>query len=448
MRMRTGFLVASVLVLASSPGVAEETYYVRTGGSDAEDGLTPETALATIQAAVNRCDGPGHTIFVGAGEYREQVEIGVGAGSGAQAGTESEPNRIVGDVTGAETGGGSGAVVIAGEGSRSYGVRLEGRGGWRLEHLTFRGQRSYAAYASQAARAAITDCTVESPGRYGFFVGRCEDAVVARNRIDHSGFLRSLRGRRWGSGLGIYVWASRGTTRVTGNRIFMTGPDHLSTGFRRGLSTRTPYYGIIAYNYPYGRSRSGGDTVIENNVISDCYIGAYAIAWRTGGRATLSHNSVTGCGYGLYGYGYQARIEMFDNIVTDSYYGAGVLAFRGGSATVAGLMTDNVRGGALYNPYAKRARGRIRVSGVLEDVDPLWVDASSGNLALSAGSPAIEAGYGGSSAFEDIRGGPRPYDGDGDGESLYDLGAWEYNPHLDGAPSPRVVRWIEVEPER
>lgn len=43
-------------------------YYVSIFGSDSNDGLTPNSPLATIQEAVNRAKG-GATIHVGFGEY-------------------------------------------------------------------------------------------------------------------------------------------------------------------------------------------------------------------------------------------------------------------------------------------------------------------------------------------------------------------------------------------
>ncbi|MGH9750385.1 MAG: right-handed parallel beta-helix repeat-containing protein [Candidatus Polarisedimenticolia bacterium] len=55
------------------------------------------------------------------------------------------------------------------------------------------------------------------------------------------------------------------------------------------------------------------------------------------------------------------------------------------------------------------------------------------------GSPAIDSGTDADLATEDLDGTPRPQDGDGDGEAVVDMGAYEVRPpdrDLDGSPDP------------
>ncbi|MCP4708332.1 MAG: right-handed parallel beta-helix repeat-containing protein [Planctomycetes bacterium] len=61
------------------------------------------------------------------------------------------------------------------------------------------------------------------------------------------------------------------------------------------------------------------------------------------------------------------------------------------------------------------------------DVEPMFVDAGSGDYRLMAGSPCIDAGdNGGVTTIFDLDGRPRVVDGDGDGVAVVDMGAYEF----------------------
>jgi trimeric autotransporter adhesin len=66
-------------------------------------------------------------------------------------------------------------------------------------------------------------------------------------------------------------------------------------------------------------------------------------------------------------------------------------------------------------------------------VDPQFRDASSTDYRLTSGSPAIDAGGGAWASAFDLDGRCRPVDGNGDGTTLPDMGAYEY-------PAPVTVR--------
>lgn len=80
------------------------TYYVRTSGSDSNDGLSPGAAKLTIDAVANLV-APGDNCYVGAGVYRELVTMDT-SGSG------TSQISFIADVTGYYTGD-AGLVIIS-----------------------------------------------------------------------------------------------------------------------------------------------------------------------------------------------------------------------------------------------------------------------------------------------------------------------------------------------
>jgi len=409
---------------------AAETYYVRTSGSDSLDGLTPETAFLTIQKGVNMCDGAGHIVYVGPGTYYEEVEIGHGAGEEARDGTAAQPNRIIGNPAGDITGDDPGQIIVDGENSRNYGIRLNKRDYWSLEHLTVHGQNAYAIYSDKSDGLRIANCTISPPtnyDKYAVYTYRGDDLTIVDNVI----------ARTLDSGSGIYVVNCSGDVRVERNRFSLTGSGYLSMGYKTGTGQRGGYtYGILVYGYHKGSS----NITVANNIGSDCYLGIYVYAYGKNCPARVECNSLSGCTYDLYTHTNKGTSVVADNIVTDSYYGMYSYNYRG-TCTISGMLTNEITNRALYS-YT-RGGGSTSTEGIIEDEDPLWSDPAAGDFAIASTSPAVDAGLGQASAAADIRGVIRPFDGDGDETATGDFGAYEYNPEYDEEANPVIVRWRE-----
>jgi hypothetical protein len=98
-------LAGSTLVFAQAP--EGRTYYTRSIiGKDNYDGLSPKTAWQTVSRAKREL-GPGDTLIIGPGLYREGVQL---SGSGLPG----RPLRIFGDSSGKLTGDPPGPVVMTG----------------------------------------------------------------------------------------------------------------------------------------------------------------------------------------------------------------------------------------------------------------------------------------------------------------------------------------------
>jgi len=412
-----------IISLTGQTAHAGTTYYVRTSGSDLANGLTPETAFASIQKAVYSCSGAGNKIYVGPGSYYEQVYINGSAGNG----TASELNRIIGDTGGIYTGDGSGDVIIEGDNSRYYGIIMQYRNYWSIESMTVQNQRYYAIYNTRGQGCAVRGCTIHVPRYYGIIFIYTRDDTIHGNRLE----------RTSNSGHCIYAYSMGGTLDITSNRFSLTGSDYLSQGYKngwRGRRWRRYSYGVLAYAF----YNSPTTIVIKNNVGSDCYVGIYCYAYRSGNSATIANNSMSGCLYGVLGYTYQGNMTLSDNIVTDSYYGAYMYAWRG-NGTISGMLLEGNTCKDLYT------YGSISQTGIIIGEDPMWTDPAAGNFLPAVGSPAIDSGTGAGGVGTDIRTVNRPVDGDGDSLAQYDMGAYEYDPSVDGEINPIVVTWKEVE---
>lgn len=409
------------------------TYYVRTSGSDTNDGLTPDTAFATIQKAVNRCTGEGYTIYVGPGTYTDRVEVGYGAGTSAKSGKKASPNRIIGDTGGTRTGDPPGPVTVDVGGRANWGIMIYQRDYWSVHSMTIKGSRYYGIYCGIGKGQEVHDCTVFVDGYYGILSVLGEDARICNNRL--------VRGSR--NYYMIYAYASQGTVVIDGNRFNLTGDDYLSTGYgsgkwgQRGYNNSPSYFGILAYCYSQGDAK----LIVTNNIGSDVLYGIYAFGYnhkKTGSDFVIAHNVMSGCYYGMYNYCYGGQMLLADNVITDSYVGLMSYDYKG-STRISGLLTNNI----TFRPVWMH--GQQQIEGHIEDQDPMWLDPSSGNFLPTPGSPLIDAGLGAAHVSLDIRELSRPLDGNGDNVAQCDLGAYEYDPLSDGTSSPVIVMWREVE---
>ena len=108
------------------------------------------------------------------------------------------------------------------------------------------------------------------------------------------------------------------------------------------------------------------------------------------------------------------------------YHNSGTLTLT--NAIVWGNTTDGIAGPASPAVTNSDIQGCAYTGNGNICLDPLFVDAGTGNLRLLSTSPAIEAG---DNAAPDLNGSPRFVDGDLDGLAVVDMGAYEFDlPHI------------------
>jgi hypothetical protein len=202
-------------------------------------------------------------------------------------------------------------------------------------------------------------------------------------------------------------------------------------------STLSENYGAFGggiYAYP---TSPGTDVEIVNSTITRNYegfMGGGIVCESAGGRWTISDSTITGNeGGGLVGYtsleACRAEMTVRNSIISGNSRGDCIDLY---SAQSAGhnLTSDTTCG--------------FSEAGDIAGVDPLLEPlADNGGLtpthALAPDSSAIDAG-GDDCSSMDQRGFDRPQDGDGDGVSKCDIGAFEYE-------SPVVTIQIDIKPD-
>src|SRR5258707_9179382 len=85
---------------------AATTFYVRVGGDDAGEGLSPQTAFASVRHAGESLLNAGDRVLVGPGEYHE------GNIAPRRGGAPGQPVAFIADPSGGTTGDAPGPVVV------------------------------------------------------------------------------------------------------------------------------------------------------------------------------------------------------------------------------------------------------------------------------------------------------------------------------------------------
>lgn len=419
-------------------------YYVRATGSDAANGQSAGAAFRTIQKAIGAVAGSGNTIVVGPGTYGETLSFT----STTASGTANSPNTIFADTEGTLTGDSAGAVTVSGGGSRQNGLTVLGCNYWRFKQLSFSGQTqanvyilptNYNSTAPIASGLEFDGCTFAVTPYYGLVAYYTGDLTVNDCTFE--------RGAT--SGFCLYTYSTAATTlKITANRLNRTGSLYDSSGFKNGsLNFQSLYNGAGYSAFAYGIIAMATGTTpttvrVENNIVSDAFVGVYAYAY--GGSHTLRvlNNTVTSSYYGIYAYGYGISGGVISNNLAGNCYLGSYLYLPNGS--LLGHMEWGVNYLTAYpayaNTYATSYRQLGSITGFISDQTPTFVGASTGDFSLTQGSAGMDAAYDQYAPSLDAAGVARPIDGNADGSALCDFGAVEA-PFI---PRLRVVRWKPV----
>ncbi len=365
-------------------------FYVATNGSDGNDCLTPAAACASVNGALAKSNmQTGDTIKVAVGTY---------FGSDAQ-------------------------VVLV-----NKSVNLSG--GW---DASFDAQSGHATFDGQNARRGIT---IQS-GKTTII-----DHVIVQN-----GYMNA-------SGGGIY---NDGGTVTLNSSIVQNNAANLGGGGITTLGSMTINDSSIQANRAGQAGYSGGSggggiylfsgalvvnrSLVRDNTILGSFAGSgiYAHGTLTLNNSTLAQN---------HGAQTDAALSVFLSTVTlenttisgNEKYG---VQFKGGTFTLRNtLLADNATADCYiysgysgtfsslgYNLVENKNNCAFGVNDILNTDPQLGALQDNGGptytQALSSNSPAIDAGDPANCPATDQRGVTRPLDGNGDGDAVCDIGAFE-----------------------
>jgi Right handed beta helix region len=256
-------------VLAAGTGT---TYYVRAGGSDHADGLSPQTAWASITRVNKQSLHPGDTVLFNGGDaLAGQLYIAPGSG-----GTAAAP------ITFASYGSGR-ATISGGAGGAFFAYDAAGIA---IANLNFSGAGAGAN-------------TKDGVSFYNDMAGGVKLAYIRVSGVDVSGFGRA----------GILVGGWNGSSGFTDVQVTQSATHNNGRG---GLLTYGPAFNAAAPAYANSNVYVGhvsaydnlGDPTLTTNSGSGIVLGSVltgtierSSAWANGGSCTASQ-----CGAGIWTY--------------------------------------------------------------------------------------------------------------------------------------------------
>ncbi len=191
---------------------------------------------------------------------------------------------------------------------------------------------------------------------------------------------------------------------------------------------------IVTDNFQQGIYCSGSPVLQNVLIINNAYQGIYCMSSSpTLTNVTIADNGGDGvfCMNG-------AAVTMRNSIIANNAGPAvSFLGFNGANYFTASW--SNIHGWVATN-----GNGSYTHSGECLNEDPFFVGTGDHPFALSPGSPCIDAGYPNSILYHlpefDILGNARFWDGDGNGDTIVDMGAYEFGSMPVGIEQPQAAR--------
>ena len=283
------------------------------------------------------------------------------------------------------------------------------------------------ASSAQVSNVTVADNTALWEGGGGVYM-EDSSATISDSRI------MSNTAYCCGGGIGV----DDSSAILDGNQIINNSVDPTSY-FGGGIYANHASVTINANEILGNHARAGGGITagdfgytMTNNLVAQNLGGGILV--QTGQIANNTIRDNVANDYGEYGEGilisplaYPTLVTITNNIIISNVYGIRTL----GAGVTTTLSYNDVWGNSTAN-YAGVAPGRNDIF-----VDPLILAMTGDGYRLPPYSPCIDAGTNEGAPAADFEDDPRPYDGDGDGIAVVDIGADEYVE--DTIPTPTTT---------
>jgi len=413
--------VIALLSLLIPFSVFAKTYHVSNSGNNSNNGVSIDSAFATLQYAANTVMA-GDSVLVLPGDYQGFDFRGVD-------GTESNPIvfMALGD-----------SVRITSNNSRTDdGINLEGPDWVVIDGFTVIGATRTGIRLVGAEHITIKNNTCLSNGTWGILTGFVEYVIIENNLCAYSGSQHGI----YHSNSGDHPIIRYNTCHDNnGCGIHMNGDSSMGGD---GLITNA----IVEGNILYGNGAAGGSGIncdgvanseIFNNLIYDNHtsgISLYRIDSYDGSYNTkVYNNTIINADNGRWcvNIGLSSEADtVYNNILITLHGWRGSISIRDESLTDFysdyNIVLDrmSIDGGDSRIDLADwQALGYDTHSMLADSMQHIFVDWQNGDFHLLPTSQAVDSGTSVVSVFVtyDLDGVSRPF---GNG---YDIGAYEYNP--------------------
>lgn len=412
--LRAGVAGVVGVVLLSSGAALGADYWVKNGGSNGLDGLSPATAWATLTHAANEV-GPGDTVHVLDGSYQGFYLT--------TSGTAGSPITFRAE--------GSNVRITSNNPVTNDGINLEGASHVVIDGFIVNDRTRAGIRAVLADHVTVRNCSLGNNGMWGILTGYVDDFTAEGNvahhsQVEHGIYVSNSADRpivrnnvvysNRGNGLHFNGDAELGggdglieDAIVEGNVIYDNG-----VGGGSGINMDGGVRGVIRNNLLYGNHASGislyridggsgaNDNRIVNNTIVQASDGRWAINIRDGSTGNTVRNNIL---YSLHSFRGVISIDAASRPGFTSDY----------NSVMSRFSTDG--GGSVISFAAWQALGYDAHSFVATPAEHFVAPGS--DYHLLATSPAIDAGLATGAPATDLDGAPRPAGGG------VDLGAYE-----------------------